>query len=131
MMAPLGRDKLKVYRPLCTIEYVVDPVSYLTFRYQCKASTPGRRDAGTLAPMIDKTERIVGGALRAMFADVGYCSILDLRDAAERNVELLAPVPPTEARRSENRPAVQSKFLGINSLTTKRAAPRPIRPVKF
>jgi transposase len=88
--APLGRDKLKTYRPLYTIQYVVDPVSYLTISYQCEAST---NDAGSLAPMIDKTQGIVGGALQTMLADGAYCSILDLQDAADRNVELLAPVP--------------------------------------
>ena len=88
--APLGRDKLKTYRPLYTIQYVVDPASYLTISYQCEASVS---DAGTLAPMIDKTQRIVGGALKTMLADGGYCSILDLSDAADRDVELLAPVP--------------------------------------
>jgi len=28
-----------------------------------------------------------------MLADGGYCSVLDLRDARERNTDLLAPVP--------------------------------------
>lgn len=88
--APLGRDKLKTYRPLYTIQYVVDPVSHMTIAYQCDASTS---DAGTLAPMIDKTQAIVDGQLEAMLADGGYCSILDLRDVQERGVDLLAPVP--------------------------------------
>ena len=88
--APLGRDKLKTYRPLYTVQYVVDPASYLTLSFQCEASAS---DAGTLAPMIDKTQRIVGGALQRMLADAAYSSIMDLRDAAERGVELLAPVP--------------------------------------
>jgi len=43
--------------------------------------------------MIDKTQRIVGGRLKTMLADGAYCSILDLRDAEDRNVDLLAPVP--------------------------------------
>ena len=53
--APLGREKLKTYRPLYTIQYVVDPVSHLTIAYRCDASAS---DAGTLAPMIDKTQAI-------------------------------------------------------------------------
>ena len=57
---------------------------------ECAAATC---DAGTLAPMIDKTQRIVGGRLKTMLADGAYCSILDLRDAENRNVDLLAPVP--------------------------------------
>lgn len=94
--APLGRDKLKTYRPLYTVQYVVDPVSQLTVAYGCEASAS---DAGTLAPMIDKTQEIVDGQLEAMLADGGYCSILDLRDAIERDVELLAPVPANGSTR--------------------------------
>lgn len=88
-IAPLGRDKLKVFRPLYTIQYLVDPVSHLIVSYCCEASAV---DAGMLAPMIDKTQAITGGRLKAVLADGGYCSILDLRDAHERNVELVAPV---------------------------------------
>lgn len=88
--APLGRDKLKVYRPLYTLQFMVEPQTHLTLSYDCQAATC---DAGTLAPMIDKTQRIVGGRLRKVLADGGYCSILDLRDAEERDIELLAPVP--------------------------------------
>ncbi len=87
-IAPLGRDKLKVYRPLYTIQYLIDPVSHLIVSYCCEASPV---DAGTLAPMIDKTQAITGGRLKTVLADGGYCSILDLRDAKERGVELIAP----------------------------------------
>lgn len=90
-IAPLGRDKLKVYRPLYTVQFVVEPHTHMILSYGCEAATS---DAGTLAPMIDKTQRIVSGRLRTMLADGGYCSILDLRDAQERNIDLLAPVPP-------------------------------------
>jgi len=88
-IAPLGRDKMKVFRPLYTIQYMVDPVSHLIVSYCCEASTG---DTGMLAPMIDKTQEIVGGRLQTVLADGGYCWILDLLDAADRNIELLAPV---------------------------------------
>ena len=88
-MAPLGRDKLKVYRPLYTVQYVVEPTSHLILSYGCEAAVS---DAGTLAPMIDKTQAIVDGRLKTMMADAAYCTILDLRDCEARNVELLAPV---------------------------------------
>jgi hypothetical protein len=89
-MAPLGRDKLKVYRPLYTVQFVVEPRTHLVLSYDCQAATC---DAGTLAPMIDKTQRIVGGGLQTMLADGSYCTILDLRDAHQRHINLLAPVP--------------------------------------
>lgn len=88
-IAPLGRDKLKVFRPLYTIQYVIEPDSRLILSYGCDAVVS---DTGTLIPMIDKTQAMTGGRLKTMLADSAYCSILDLRDCAERHVELLAPV---------------------------------------
>jgi hypothetical protein len=88
-VAPLGRDKLKVFRPLYTVQYVVAPVSHLIMSYCCE---PEVTDVGTLAPMIDKTQKAVRGRLRTMMADAAYCSIVDLQDCRDRNVELLAPV---------------------------------------
>lgn len=87
--APLGRDKMKVYRPLYTVQYVIEPTSHLILGYQCDAAVC---DTGTLAPMIDRVQEIVGGRLECMMADAAYCTILDLRDCQERNIELLAPV---------------------------------------
>ena len=88
-IAPLGRDKLKVFRPLYTVQYVVAPVSHLIMSYCCE---PEVTDVGTLAPMIDKTQKAVGGQLKTMMADAAYCSIVDLQDCRERDIELLAPV---------------------------------------
>ena len=87
--APLGRDKLKVFRPLYTVQYVVAPTSYLIMSYCCEASVT---DVGTLAPMIDKTQQATRGGLKTMMADAAYCSIVDLQECLQRNVELLAPV---------------------------------------
>lgn len=88
-VAPLGRDKLKVFRPLYTVQHMVAPSSYLTMSYSCEAQAT---DAGTLAPLIDKTQKTVGGRLKTVLADAGYCSTLDLQDCRQREVELLAPV---------------------------------------
>lgn len=99
-VAPLGRDKLKTYRPLYNVQYLVDPVSHLIVSYCCEPST---NDAGMLAPMIDKTQAIVDGRLRTVLADGGYCSILDLQDAHTRDVELIAPVSSSgSSRRSKS-----------------------------
>jgi transposase len=87
--APLGRDKLKVYRPLYTVQYMVAPRSLLILSYGCE---PAATDAGTLAPMIDKTQAVVGGRLLTVLADAAYCSIVDLQQCEQRHVELLAPV---------------------------------------
>ena len=87
--APPGRDKLKVYRPLYTVQYMIEPTSHLIMSYCCEAAV---NDTGTLAPMIDKTQQIVGSRLRTVMADAAYCTILDLQDCLQRNIELLAPV---------------------------------------
>jgi len=87
-IAPLGRDKRKTYRPLYTVQAMVDPGSWLTISYCCDAAA---NDNGTLARMIDKTQHIVRGRLKRVVADGGYCSILDLTDAKDRGIELLAP----------------------------------------
>ena len=100
--APLGRDKLKVFRPLYTIQYVVAPISYLILSYCCE---PAATDAGTLAPMIDRTQQAVHGGLKTMLADAAYCSIIDLQDCQERDIELLAPVQAnsfTESKKLAN-----------------------------
>jgi len=99
-VAPLGRDKFKVYRPLYAVQYVVNPVSRMILSYCCLVEAT---DAGTLAPMIDKTQAIVGGILRTMMADAAYCSILDLRDCQERNIDLLAPVAANSITEAEKK----------------------------
>jgi hypothetical protein len=88
-MAPLGRDKLKVFRPLYTVQCMVAPGSHLIMAYGCE---PEVTDAGTLAPMIDRTQKVVGGRLKTVLADAAYCSIVDLQECREREIELLAPV---------------------------------------
>jgi transposase len=102
--APLGRDKLKVFRPLYTVQYVVATVSYLIMSYCCK---PEVTDAGTLAPMIDKTQKAVGGQLKTMMADAAYCSIVDLQDCRDRGIELLAPVQSNAFTASKAKPNQQ------------------------
>lgn len=95
--APLGLDKRKTYRPLYTVQKLVDPVSHLTISYTCEASTG---DSGMLAPMIDKTQKIVGGRLRTVLADGSYCTILDVADAQQRNIDLIAPVSASGTTRT-------------------------------
>lgn len=106
--APLGRDKLKVYRPLYTVQHVVDPKSLLITAYCCDASVC---DTGTLAPMIDQVQKVVGGQLRCMMADSAYCTILDLRDCQERNIELLAPVQSN----SYSKPKKSTNGVGLSN----------------
>jgi transposase len=106
--APLGRDKMKVYRPLYTVQYVIEPTSQLILGYQCEASVT---DAGTLAPMIDRVQKTVGRRLKSMLADAAYCTILDLQDCGQRNVELLAPVQTN----SFSKPKMSTNGVGVSN----------------
>ena len=106
--APLGRDKRKVYRPLYTVQFVVEPDSLLILGYQCEAAVC---DTGTLAPMIDRVQEIVRGRLRCILADAAYCTILDLRACQERGVELLAPVQTN----SFSKPKKNTNGVGLSN----------------
>lgn len=98
--APLGRDKMKVFRPLYTVQYVVALTSQLIMSYCCE---PDVTDAGTLGPMIDKTQQVVDGRMKEVLADSGYCSIVDLQECQKRNIELLAPFQANSMTESKNK----------------------------
>jgi transposase len=87
--APLGRDKEKVFCPFYTAEFVVAPESLLILSFDVFAQTT---DAGTLAPMLDRTEGVTGRMLDQIDTDAGYASLLDLKSCQERGVQLVAPV---------------------------------------
>ena len=112
-IAPLGRDKLGIFRPLYTVQWMVASGSWLIMAFNCEAAAT---DAGTLAPMIDKTQRIVGNLMNSVLADSGYCSIVDLQDCRQRGIELLAPVQAnsfTEAKKKAkpNRQISRAEFV--------------------
>jgi transposase len=101
--APLGRDKEKVFCPFYTAEFVVAPESLLILSFDVFAQTT---DAGTLAPMLDRTEKVTGRMLDQINTDAGYASLLDLQSCQERGVQLVAPVNEndfTERKRAEAR----------------------------
>src|SRR5206468_1249399 len=54
-------------------------------------------------PMIDKTQQIVEGRLKAVLADASYCSIVDLQEGQQRNIELLAPFQSNSMTESKKR----------------------------
>jgi hypothetical protein len=95
--AGTGRDKENVFGPVYSTQLVVDYESSLILGFMVGTHTS---DAGTLAPMIDRVQRIVGGRLRTVVADCGYLSILDLRDCRERGIDLIAPSSGRTSRRS-------------------------------
>ena len=87
--APMGRDKEKTFCPLYTTQFVVEPDSLVILSFEVFAQAT---DAGTLAPMLDKTEQVIGHHLESVTADAAYATLLDLVECAKRGVELFAPV---------------------------------------
>lgn len=107
--APLGRDKEKVFCPFYTAEFVVAPESLLILSFDVFAQTT---DAGTLAPMLDRTVEVTGRMLDQISTDAGYASLLDLQACQERGVQLVAPVNEndfTERKRAESAKATIGK----------------------
>src|SRR6185437_8335297 len=98
--APLGRDKEKVFGPLYTAQFVIEPSSLLIVAYDVFAQAT---DAGTLPPMLDRAEAALGRALETMITDAGYVSVLDLRACDERGVELIAPIHENDYTESRSR----------------------------
>jgi transposase len=103
--APLGRDKEKVFCPMYTTEFVVDTASLLILSFEVFAQAT---DAGTLAPMLDRTQEVTGTMVIQIGTDAGYVSLLDLQDCQERNVRLVGPAGEndfTEQKRADAGPA--------------------------
>lgn len=96
--APLGRDKEKVFCPLYTSQYVVEPTSLVILAYDVFAQTT---DAGCLPIMLDKTEAVIGHPLDMAIADGGYASLLDIQACEKRGTELIAGPIKDEEQKSE------------------------------
>ena len=74
-MAPFGRDKMKVYRPLYNVQTMTDVETDFVFAFSV---TPTLSDSGHLVPMIDLTTAVTGRPLKMVLADSGYPSGDDL-----------------------------------------------------
>ena len=102
--APLGRDQEKVFGPMYTAEFVVDTASLLILSFDVFTQVT---DAGTLAPMLDRTQEVTGAMLIQISTDALSASLLDLQECQERNVRLVAPVREndfTEQKRAQAGP---------------------------
>jgi transposase len=104
--APLGRDKEKVFGPLYTAQVVVEPASCVVLSFDVFAQPT---DAGTLGPMLDRTEQVIGRHLDCVTVDAGYVSLLDLQECEQRGVVLFGPLQENDftaknrARRGDDR----------------------------
>jgi transposase len=86
--AALGKDKFKVYRPLYNVQYVRDLDSPFLVGYDTFAHSS---DAGTLVPMVQRTQQLLGRSPEDLLVDSGYVTALDLADAHEQGVNLCGP----------------------------------------
>jgi hypothetical protein len=86
--AALGKDKLKVFRPLYNVQYVRDLDSPFLVGYDAFAHSS---DAGTLVPLLRRTEQLLGRSPEDLLVDSGYVTALDLADAHAHGVRLCGP----------------------------------------
>jgi Transposase DDE domain len=86
--APLGRDKMKVFRPVYNVQTMTDVETDFVFAYSV---TPTLSDSGHLLPMIGQTVEVTGQPLKRVLTDSGYPSGDDLAQCKARGVEVYAP----------------------------------------
>lgn len=87
--AVVGKDKLKVVRPLYNVQLVSALDSALILAYAVFAATS---DAGLLPEMLGRLRRLGGRVPEELLADGIYSSVQDLLACQAANVRLYAPV---------------------------------------
>jgi transposase len=87
-MAPFGRDKMKVFRPLYNVQTMTDVETDFVFAFSV---TPTLSDSGHLVPMVDQMTAVTGRPLKVVLVDSGYPSGEDLAQCEAREVEVIAP----------------------------------------
>jgi hypothetical protein len=86
--AALGRDKLKVFRPLYNVQFVCDLDSPFALGYGAYAAVS---DAGLLPPVLGRSRQLLGRLPQQLAVDGIYATALDLKYCAARGVEVFAP----------------------------------------
>jgi transposase len=86
--AALGLDKLKVFRPLYNVQWIVDLTSPLIFAYEVFAQP---NDAGTLPTLLQRSAQALGHPLTDVIMDGSYASGRDAATAEAAAVRLFAP----------------------------------------
>jgi transposase len=97
--AALGRDKLKVFRPLYNVQFLTDLESPFILGYEAFSQAT---DAGTFAPLLDRAAWLTGVALQRVLADASYVTGQELAVGEARNVELFGPWKENDS--SDKRP---------------------------
>ncbi len=84
----LGKDKHKVFRPLYNVQFLRDVDSPFILAYETFARGS---DAGTLVPLLQRAQHLVGRGPKQVLADSGYITGLDLADAQRWGIDLYGP----------------------------------------
>ena len=120
--AVLGKDKLKVFRPLYNTQIVQDVESPFVLGYGVYASVT---DAGLLPAILQRTVELTGRELRELLSDGIYARLLDVRYCRQRGIQLYAPVAsanlPEKATSKDHDKAIgKDQFVWLASQHTYR-----------
>lgn len=100
--AVLGRDKLKVFRPLYNVQLARDLESPLILAYDV---LPQANDSGCFGPLLDRADHLCGRKWTEAVVDSSYASLVDLKVARQRDVTVYAPVKTAAAQAEGREPA--------------------------
>ena len=105
--AVLGKDKMKVFRPLFNTQIVQDVDSPFVLGYGVYARVT---DAGLLPPMLARTRQLTGRELEELLVDGMYARLLDVRYCVEHGTQMLAPLPaPGQPKRDKSKKSKSKK----------------------
>jgi hypothetical protein len=96
--AVLGKDKLKVFRPLYNTQIAQDLDSPFVLSYGVYAQAT---DSGLLPPMAERTQKLTGQKLKKILSDGIYATLSGVRYCKENGVELYAPVEADSSDKSK------------------------------
>jgi transposase len=108
--AALGRDKLKVFRPLYNVQIVRDLDSPFLLGYDTFNCVT---DTGTLEPMLERTTQFTGLKPAILLADSTYATILDLEMCQQHGVLLCAPVSENDYSEKNQKKKSTNQFTQL------------------
>jgi len=119
--AAMGRDKENVFGPLYNTQCLSDCNTSLIAAYCTEAQ---QSDVGTLLPLLDVAQAVVGNTIKQVGTDQTYCTILELQGCEERRIELIADVPDNAFGKkkhgaiAEQREEIRNQFIWDEDLQT-------------
>lgn len=98
--AVIGRDKLKVFRPMYNVQLMYDLDSAFITSYEVFAQ---QNDAGTIGPMLEHCMELTGRKPSLALADAAYAGGPDLELCEQAVVTLYAPVSKNDFSEEKSR----------------------------